>query len=64
MVCRRSLGWRGGEDNEKNRSLGDMRAAGASDTIDLGANGYSDDAPSTGTSRSGRATSRCRIRLD
>jgi hypothetical protein len=63
-VCRRSMGWRGGEDDEKNQSLGDMRAAGASNTSDLGPNGYSDGASSTATSRGGRATSRCRIRLD
>jgi hypothetical protein len=50
-VCRRSPGWREGEDHEKNRSLGDMRAAVASNTSILGPNGYSGGAPSPGTGR-------------
>jgi len=64
MVCRRSLGWREGEDDEKNRSLGDMRATVASNATDLDPNSYSDGAPGAGTSRGGWATSGCGIRLD
>ena len=65
MVCRRSLGWRKGQnDAERNRSLGDVRATVAGNTIGLGANGDSDGAPSTSTRRGGWATSRRRIRLD
>jgi hypothetical protein len=63
-VCRRSMGGREGEDDEKNRSLGDMRATVVGNTSDLGPNGYSGGAPGAGTSRGGGATSSCRIRLD
>jgi hypothetical protein len=53
-----------GEDNEKNLSLGDVRAAVAGNASDLGPNGYSGGAPGPGTRRGGWATSRCGIRLD
>jgi hypothetical protein len=64
-VCRRSTGWRKGADNEKNRSLGDMRAIVPGSASDLGPNGYPGGAPSSSPRGGGGwATSRCRIRLD